>query len=61
MVGKDKESRDLGRKKRIVTLSFYVYLSESLVSGRVDQDLRSATELEERADECVITHLANPT
>lgn len=48
-------------KKRIVTLSFYVYLSESLVSGRVDQDLRSATELEERADECVITHLANPT
>ncbi len=61
LVGKDKESRDLGRKKRIVTLSFYVYLSESLVSGRVDQDLRSATELEERADECVITHLANPT
>lgn len=39
-------------------MSFYVYLSESLVSGRVDQDLRSATELEERADECVITHLA---
>lgn len=34
---------------------------QSLVSGRVDQDLRSATELEGRADECVITHLANPT
>lgn len=53
MVGKDKESRDLGRKSKNPCS---LYSVEELIKTCVQP-----LNVEGRADECVITHLANPT